>query len=310
MSGHDDLGLKVKQTGPLALVQDAGRFGVRHLGVTQGGALDWVSLGWANWLLGNEIDAAGIEITLGGLVLEAQISMTLALAGADLGATLDGEPVATCGVFDVEPGQTLTFGQPAAGLRAYLALPGGVKAQPFMGSVSSVMREQLGGLDGFGAALREGDTLVGREDSPTTTRQMESAPMFDDETLWLDVVTGAQIGHFEGASVFAAFNESWEIDARADRMGVRMTGTPLHCRLGGMISEGIPMGAVQVPPDGQPIVLLNDRQTVGGYPRLGALTPLSCARLGQCAPGSQVRLRAVMPHRARREMLEQWQRWR
>ncbi|WP_342593894.1 biotin-dependent carboxyltransferase family protein [Salinicola lusitanus] len=301
--------LVVEATGPLALVEDAGRFGARHLGVTQGGALDWISLGWANWLLGNAPDAAGIEIAMGGLKLQAASRMTVAIAGADLGATRDGEALPANGSFVLEPGQVLAFDQPRAGLRAYLALPGGIDAEPFMGSLSTVAREQLGGLDGRGSALRVGDRLIAASDS-AETREMPFAPAMPQGEATLELVTGAQIAHFDGASLFAAFNQAWQVDSRADRMGVRLTGPALRCQLGGMISEGIPLGAVQVPPDGQPIILLNDRQTIGGYPRLGALSPIACARLGQCAPGTSIRLSPVSPQQARRAYLHQLALWR
>ena len=305
--------LVVERTGPLALVQDAGRFGCRHLGVTQGGALDWISLGWANWLLGNAPDAAGIEIAIGGLALKAERTLRLAIAGADLGATRDGEPLAANGSFTLERGQVLAFDQPRAGLRAYLALPGGLEAAPFMGSLSTVAREQLGGIDGRGGALRVGDRLMAASPARQGDEQVRELPfvpaMPADDTV-LELVTGAQIAHFDGASLFAAFNQPWQVDSRADRMGVRLTGPVLRCQSGGMVSEGIPLGAVQVPPDGQPIILLNDRQTIGGYPRLGALSPIACARLGQCAPGTTIWLSPVTPHQARSRYLRQLALWR
>lgn len=305
--------LVVERTGPLALVQDAGRFGCRHLGVTQGGALDWISLGWANWLLGNAPDAAGIEIAIGGLALKAERTLRLAIAGADLGATRDGEPLAANGSFTLERGQVLAFDQPRAGLRAYLALPGGIEAAPFMGSLSTVAREQLGGLDGRGGALRVGDRLMAASAPPRgdeQARELPSLPPIPADDTVLELVTGAQIAHFDGASLFAAFNQPFQVDSRADRMGVRLTGPVLRCQSGGMVSEGIPLGAVQVPPDGQPIILLNDRQTIGGYPRLGALSPIACARLGQCAPGTTIRLSPVTPHQARTRYLRQLALWR
>lgn len=306
--------LVVEKTGPLALVEDAGRFGVRHLGVTQGGALDWVSLGWANWLLGNAPGTAGVEIAIGGLTLKAEQTIHLAIAGADLGATRDGEPLAAQGSFVLEKGQILAFDQPVAGLRAYLALPGGIAAEPFMGSLSTVAREQLGGIDGHGNVLKVGDRLVaGGDHAGARSEVPDSATRYlqnlQEPEVTLGLVVGAQVAHFEGASLFAAFNQPWQVDSRADRMGVRLTGPELRCQLGGMISEGIPLGAVQVPPDGQPIILLNDRQTIGGYPRLGALSPIACARLGQCAPGTTVRLCPATPHQARKAYLRQLALW-
>ncbi|MCG7600589.1 biotin-dependent carboxyltransferase family protein [Halomonas sp. McH1-25] len=302
-------GLIVERTGPLALIEDGGRFGVRHLGVTQGGALDWVSLGWANWQLGNSPMAAALEIAVGGLVLRAESRATLALAGADLGATLDGKPLPAGGSFTIEPGQRLAFTQPAKGLRAYLAMPGGVQAEPVLGSLSSVVREGLGGLDGQGRALATGDRIAWSDEASVPRQLPDDLRLPPEGSSELALVVGAQIAHFTGASLYAAFNSEWQVDTRADRMGVRLRGPELHCQLGSMVSEGIPLGAVQVPADGQPIILLNDRQTVGGYPRLGALTPLACARLAQCAPGESLHLVAVTPGQARQAYLEQWQRW-
>ncbi len=120
----------------------------------------------------------------------------------------------------------------------------------------------------------------------------------------LDVIVGAQIGQFSGQSLFDAFNTAWALDSRADRMGMRLLGAPLQYQGPSLISEGIPLGAIQVPPDGQPIVLLNDRQTIGGYPRLGALTPLSLARLAQCLPGETVRLAPVVQQTAHQQHID------
>ena len=152
--------------------------------------------------------------------------------------------------------------------------------------------------------LFKGDVLAfagqstGRGEVPAALR-----PSFEGEAL-LDLVMGAQLGEFAGQSLFDAFNSAWELDSRADRMGIRLLGPALQYQGRPMISEGIPLGAVQVPPDGQPIVLLNDRQTIGGYPRLGALTPLALAQLAQCLPGAKVRLRPVVQDVAHREHVE------
>ncbi|OBY46050.1 biotin-dependent carboxyltransferase family protein [Pseudomonas aeruginosa] len=250
-------GLRVCQSTPLVQLQDRGRFGCRHLGVTQGGALDWLSMGWANWLLGNPLDAAVIEIALGGFVAECRADGWLALAGGDLGATLDGQPL---------PARA---NQPSARHSAWLA---------------------------DGARPR--------------TLPMPSERIMDcTGEARLELILGAQIGDFPAMSLFDAFNGDWQVDTRADRMGVRLLGPRLECRQQSMISEGIALGAVQVPPDGQPIVLLNDRQTIGGYPRLGALAPLALARLAQCLPGQRVRLLPTVQeaaHREHRRLLAAW----
>ncbi|WP_339453461.1 5-oxoprolinase subunit C family protein [Pseudomonas sp. EA_5y_Pfl2_R50] len=301
--------LTIEASTPLCLLQDAGRFGVRHLGVTQGGAADWCSMSWANGLLGNSLDVPVVEITLGGFSVVAEEDCLLALAGADLGAQIEGQSLAPWRSFKLSKGQRLQFTQPLLGARAYLAAPGGFQAPKVLGSSATVVREELGGLDGMGLPLVRGATLsyygesLGLREVPLALRPdlKSTAP--------LDLVLGAQIGQFSGQSLFDVFNSAWTLDSRADRMGIRLLGKALEYQGQPMISEGIPLGAVQVPPDGQPIVLLNDRQTIGGYPRLGALTPLALARLAQCLPGTQVRLRPVVQDVAHREHVEYLQRF-
>ncbi|MDR9865109.1 5-oxoprolinase subunit C family protein [Pseudomonas baetica] len=302
--------LTIEASTPLCLLQDAGRFGVRHLGVTQGGAADWRSMSWANWLLGNGLDLPVIEITLGGFAVLAEEDCLLALAGADLGAQIDGQPLAPWRSFKLHKGQTLKFTQPLLGARAYLAAPGGFDAPKVLGSSATVVREELGGLDGMGLPLAKG-AMLSYHGETLLVRDMPLAHRPDFHlNAPLDLVLGAQIGQFSGQSLFDVFNSAWTLDSRADRMGIRLLGKPLQYQGQPMISEGIPLGAVQVPPDGQPIVLLNDRQTIGGYPRLGALTPLALARLAQCLPGTRVRLRPVVQDVAHREHIKYLQRFR
>ena len=301
--------LTIETSTPLCLLQDAGRFGVRHLGVTQGGAADWCSMGWANWLLGNGLDVPVIEITLGGFTVVAEEDCLLALAGADLGALIDGQALAPWRRFKLSKGQTLQFTQPLLGARAYLAAPGGFDAPKVLGSSATVVREELGGLDGMGLPLAKGSMLSyhGEAAQLREVTHQQQPDLRSNEPL--DLVLGAQIGQFSGQSLFDVFNSAWTLDSRADRMGIRLLGKALQYQGLPMISEGIPLGAVQVPPDGQPIVLLNDRQTIGGYPRLGALTPLALARLAQRLPGAQVRLRPVVQEVAHREHVEYLQRF-
>ncbi|MEG0859290.1 MAG: biotin-dependent carboxyltransferase family protein [Pseudomonas sp.] len=301
--------LSIEASTPLCLLQDAGRFGVRHLGVTQGGALDWVSMRWANWLLGNPADAAVVEVTLGGFSLVAEQDCCLALAGADLDARIDGEALKPWSSFTLRRGQRLRLNQPVQGARAYLAAPGGFTAPQVLGSCASVVREELGGLDGFGSALAKGQELEYDGVAPGLKVVPEVLRPDLSDSSALDLVLGAQIGDFSGTSLFEAFNRDWTLDSRADRMGMRLLGPVLQYQGAPMISEGIPLGAVQVPPDGQPIVLLNDRQTIGGYPRLGALTPLALARLAQMLPGSVVRFRPVVQEMAWQQQRDYLQRF-
>jgi len=302
--------LRVEHSLGFAQLQDGGRFGVRHLGVTQGGALDWIAQHWANWLLGNQLDACVIEIPLGGLTLKAEADGWLALAGADLDAQLDQQTLAPWQAFPIRAGQQLSFSNPRSGIRAYLAASGGFTADRVLGAIATVMREGLGGLHGEGKGLKPGDQLT-YSAQPAISREMppEAIPDYSS-VVTLQLLLGAQSSQFSGASLFKLFNLNWMLDQRADRMGMRLIGPSLRYQGEPLISEGIPLGAVQVPPDGQPIILLNDRQTIGGYPRLGALTPASLARLAQCAPTQRLRLQPAVQLQARQEyltVLGQWQ---
>ena len=256
-----------------------------------------MSCSWRSWA------------TIGGFAVVAQEDCWLALAGADLDARIDGQPLAPWRSFKLGKGQQLQFTQPLLGARAYLAAPGGFDAPKVLGSSATVVREELGGLEGLGLPLAKGATLSYHADVlPVREMSQEHRPDLRLNTP-LDLVLGAQIGQFSGQSLFDVFNSRWTLDSRADRMGIRLLGKALQYQGQPMISEGIALGAVQVPPDGQPIVLLNDRQTIGGYPRLGALTPLALARLAQCLPGAQVRLRPVVQEVAHREHVEYLQRF-
>lgn len=323
--------LIVEQTLGLAQLQDLGRFGVRHLGVTQGGAMDWVAMRWANRLLDNPPGASVLEMPFGGVTLRFERDTVCALAGADLDTRLDDQPIEPWCAFNVRAGQRLRLQTPRNGVRGYLAVPGGFDVESVLGSHSTVAREGLGGPDGQGEALRRGDQLAfGRAANliaaATSLAQPENAPALSSSQIAalyagvrasvipgaianspysqpavLDVILGSQYSDFAGASLFAAFNQPWRIDQRADRMGIRLTGPALRYTGPALVSEGIPLGAIQVPPDGQPIILLNDRQTIGGYPRLGALTPLAVARLAQCATGETVRLSPIATAAAQRQ---------
>ncbi|WP_100638796.1 biotin-dependent carboxyltransferase family protein [Marinobacter salexigens] len=302
------------RAGPLALLQDSGRFGARHLGVTQGGPADLYSWAWANHLTGNPWGTANLEVTFGGLQLVAVKDLDIAITGADLAVTIEHNPVPLWQRITWKEGEILRFSAPVSGLRAYLAVCGGFAAEPVLGSVACVTREQLGGFRGDGMKLAPGDELSVFCPEPASGQISGQAPeeIVPDfsQPAFLHLLPGAQIASFSGRSLFDAFNAWWQVDDRADRMGVRLTGPRLRSSISTLVSEGINLGGVQVPPDGQPIVLLNDRQTIGGYPRLGSLTPLSASRLAQCLPRERVRLvargsaAAVKEHRAFRAVFQ------
>ena len=284
------MSFEVIKSGPLSLIQDFGRYGQQRIGYTQGGPMDEHAFLWANRLLGNPPGATQIEITYGGLELRAMSATTAALTGADLGATLNGKPVAPWFSFHLESGDRLFFNTPLKGLRAYLAVTGGLQVIPQLGSCSTVMREKIGGVDQQGGKLQQGDSIPynGRKKSILMRVRRRYIPDYD-ASLNLRLMPGYQVHHFPAQSLQRLFSEQYTISQQIDRMGYRLSGVQIKCSLPGIVSEGISYGAVQIPSDGQPIVLMKDRQTIGGYPKVGCIAALDAAQLAQRMPGARVR---------------------
>lgn len=300
------MGMIVKRPGILAQLQDAGRRGVMHFGLANGGVMDRHAWAWANHLLGNSWGAAAIEVTLGGVVLEVQSYTAIAVCGADLSLQLNDEPLPLWRVHQVKPGDQLSFGHPRHGMRAYLAVLGGFQVEKTLGqSCATLMREGTGGLHGDGLRLQAEDLLPLSEQVPTEALLARRVPdrwiPHYQADLTLDVVLGAQVDSFSTDALTQFFDQSWTISPLSDRMGARLEGTAIMSLNQHMISEGIGLGAIQVPADGQPIILLNDRQTVGGYPKLGAVTPRSLDHLAQRQPGSQISFTPIPLHDAQRQ---------
>lgn len=296
------MSLKVIACGPRCLLQDGGRQGWQRLGVSPGGPVDRHAAAWANRLLGNAADAALLEVALGGLELEAQRDTWLALTGAELPAVLDGEPLLAWSRFRVRAGQRLRLGFARAGQRAYLAVAQGFRSAPVLGSVATQAREGIGGLAGDGRPLAAGDVLDCATDGERFARgasvpwpyrpDYRKAPM-------LRVLPGPD--GFTAEQRRAFFAQTWRISPQSDRMGVRLRGEALVAPRR-QWSLGVVDGAIQIPPDGQPIILLADRQTMGGYPVFGVLHPLDLGRLAQCPAHSEVRLREASVEQAQADL--------
>ncbi|MBV0934456.1 5-oxoprolinase subunit C family protein [Marinobacterium weihaiense] len=296
-------GLKIVNPGILALIQDRGRFGYQHLGLSTGGAADEHAYLWANRLLGNPLDAAAIEICFGGLELEAQLATRVALTGADLHPTLNGDAVDNWQTLNLKPGDRLSFGHAKQGMRAYLTVQGGFAIEPTFGSVATVMREQIGGLDGRGSQLQAGDLLPCQAQPPGRHFSVPNRFRPDySQPLTLRVIEGQQSALFPAEVLTRFYREAYVISPQSDRMGVRLSGPALAPLADGIISEGVSFGAIQVPKDGQPIILLKDRQTIGGYPKLGTVFALDAFALAQRQPHVEVCFAPMPLHDAQRQL--------
>ncbi|MBB4687569.1 5-oxoprolinase subunit C family protein [Amycolatopsis jiangsuensis] len=275
--------LEIVATGPLALVQDLGRPGYAHLGVPPSGALDAAALRLANRLAGNSEDAAGVETVLGGLEVRATESCTAAVTGPSVPVTVDGREVGSHVPVPLRAGQRLTIGTPSTGLRCYLAVSGGLAVEPVLGSRS---RDVLSGLGPV--PLEPGMTVP----LGSATGLPAGADVVPPASAPAELVVPVLLGPRDDwlADAAAGLGCWWTVTAEVNRVGLRLDGPPLRrARTGELPSEGIVTGAIQVPPDGQPIVFLADHPTTGGYPVAATVRRKSLDALAQVRPGTLLR---------------------
>ncbi len=291
------IGFLVKQPGMLTLIQDDGRFGAFNIGLTNGGPIDLGAFQWANRLCANELNATAIEITIGGLVLTAQLDSTIAVTGANMPLTINGQTKELWRSYHVKAGDVIELGFSTQGIRSYLAVTGGFTCSQSFGSTATVCREGVGGLTGD--KLRTGDILpcVNQKRRQNLTLIERLRPKFSDEVV-LHTVLGYQKQHFSSHQQRLFFSSEYTISKSFDRMGYRLEGQKISCDIKGVLSEGICHGAVQIPADGRPIVLMNDRQTIGGYPKIGAVSSIDTDKLGQLSQGCKVRFKPISMEQA------------
>lgn len=274
----------IVRTGPQALVQDLGRPGNAHLGVPPSGAVDPHSLTLANRLVGNPEGAAGLELLLGGLTLRAGASCTVAVTGPPVEVRVGDRLADSHHPIHLGEDETLTIGTPGTGLRTYLAISGGIDVQEELGSRSTDL------LSGIGPdPLRDNDVLNLGTPNPACGADVVP-PHHVPDALVVPILLGPRDDWFDQAETQLR-QGSWTVSDRSNRVGARLSGTALTRRDGELPSEGMVTGSVQVPPDGQPVVFLNDHPTTGGYPVIGVVDRDHLRFLGQARPGTVVRFR-------------------
>lgn len=285
--------LTILDPGPLALVQDAGRAGLAHLGVSASGAMDRAAHALANRLVGNDPSAATVEVLVGGFRAVFDAPTWFAVTGAWGPLALDGSEVPHHTAVLAEPGTTLELAAATAGIRYYLALRGGVEVAPVLGSRS---RDTLAALGP--APLATGDSVQLGPEPAAPVPAVDLVPVaMPEAAVTLELRPGPRREWFDDASWRALLGEGWTASARSDRTGVRLEGPPLVRQRGGELpSEGMVAGAMQVSPDGQPTILAADHPVTGGYPVIAVVTDASLDALAQLRPGQPVRFTLATGH--------------
>jgi biotin-dependent carboxylase-like uncharacterized protein len=291
--------LVVTKPGMLSLLQDEGRYGAFNVGLTNGGPLDKTAFHWANRLCGNELNSTAIEISVGGLAVVASTDTIIAVTGASMPLTINGQAKELWRSYFVKAGDTIELGFARNGTRCYLAVYGGFIINKSFGSTATVCRESVGGLGGNGNKLLINDVLPCQSLNHELEQQAkllklpeDKQPEYSDEIV-LRTIPSYQQRHFSSYQQRLFFTSEYQVSARCDRMGYRLEGKPITTDINGILSEGICHGAVQIPSDGQPIVLLNDRQTIGGYPKIGSVISLDTATLGQAKQGDKIHFEPI-----------------
>ena len=306
--------IHVTKPGWLTTVQDSGRWGFQALGVAVAGAMDPFSHRLANAVTGNLADAATLEVTLVGPELAFEDERLIAIAGAQFEVSLDGQPVPSTRAFVVSAGATLRFGRRLRGTRAYLAVAGGIATPPTLGSRATHLPSAMGGMEG--RALRAGDRLpLGPARRGATAERVAQTLVRDiprelpDGLATLRVLPGPQTERFATGAIEALQSAPYRVAASSNRMGFRLDGPPLaHARGADIISDATPLGVLQVPAAGQPILLMADRQTTGGYPKLATVISADIGLAGQLGPGDAIAFAACSPREALAALIAQEQR--
>lgn len=301
------MSLEVLKPGLCTTFQDAGRAGYQHIGVPVNGPMDALAQQMANLLVGNSLQHGTLEMTLIGPTLRFDAAALIAIAGADLGATLAGQPLSPNQAVRIQPGAILTFGQRKVGARAYLAVAGGFTVEQVLGSVSTYRRGAYHGV--LGRTLMAGDRLGFASSFRNPPRVVLPSVLTRSIEREADapvrILPGGEWQAFTEEARHDLLTGEYSIGSDSERMGYRLLGAALALeRPLELLSEAVTFGTVQVPPSGQPIVLMADRQTTGGYPRIANVISADLPLLAQRLPGERVRFQLTTLQTAQRLAVE------
>jgi biotin-dependent carboxylase-like uncharacterized protein len=300
----------VQSPGMFTTVQDLGREGFGPMGISASGAADAMALRIGNLLVGNVEGSAGLEMTLAGGTFQFPNGAVFALTGSDFGAALDDAPVSLWTSFEARPGQSLRLGATRGGARSYLCVAGAILAPAFLGSASTHALSGLGGWEG--RALRRGDALpMGKPCEKFRKRAVvsEALARFAPRNV-LRVTEGPQFNWFPEASRQLFFSTPYSVAEESNRVGIRLEGSPVPASASSeeMITEGVSLGAIQVPPGGKPIIVFVEQQTTGGYPKIANVIAADLHKVGQLRPRDEIRFERV-EFAVARSLLKEQEEW-
>ena len=301
------MGFRVLKAGMLTTVQDLGRLGLQSQGFAPSGVMDERSFKIANLLLDNPENEAALEISFMGPILEFTSDVFIAITGGDLRPEINGEPVKMYTALAVHAGDVLRFRGIRTGARAYIAFSGYLSVPSVMGSRSTNIRSHIGGFKG--RSLKEGDYVafrIVRTYLPHFLSRTLPLDEFDTNEAELRVILGPQSDLFTAEGIRTFLEKEYLVTSESDRMGYRLDGPVIEAKgQADIISDGIAMGAVQVPAQGKPIIMLADRQTTGGYAKVGVIASVDIPKLVQCKPGDKLHFRRISVEEAQRLYLEE-----
>lgn len=280
-------GFEILQPGILSLIQDSGRIGYQQYGLTNGGPVDAAAFNWANRLCNNQPGTTAIEVNIGGLMLRARVRTQIAITGAAMSLSINGKLMPIWQSHNIYPKDIIRLGYSTAGSRCYLATAGGFTVEPQFASTSTVVRERIGGLNG--ESLLTGDIVPCPpcENSQRWRVLNQYRPRYTNH-INLRAIPSYQHKLFTRAEKRKFYRSTFTVSRNCDRMGYRLNGTHIKSPNKGILSEGIVLGAIQIPHDGNPIIMLQDRPTMGGYPKIATVLSLDIAALGQLKAGDTV----------------------
>lgn len=295
-------GIKILKSSPFTTLQDSGRKGFQHLGITTSGAFDEYAYNYANKILNNPYGTNALEILWGGLKIQSFVKSSFVITGANFTSTLNGKIINNWQSYKIEYGDILEFFTKTSGEIAYLCFKDGFLVKEELGSVSSCIKDEIGGLNSE-IFIKKDDFLMCKESVSFQKRVLskKNIPIYKKE-LTLRVIESYQNNFFSNKEKEKFYNSTYIISKEFNKMGCKLKGEKIEAIKSDIISEGIAFGSIQIPKDGEPIILLKERQTIGGYPKFGCVIEIDCFKLAQMPVNGKIKFERIELKEAQKKL--------